>query len=134
MTKYCIQWKNSRGETHSGPELWIRPRTAHFTGDLTQEDIDKIADPRPKTYVEARVLADSMNNSPEFSNTTHKAIIYKGKRRADKPAPKGAIEEFTPVFQLPSAKAGRKRMGPFPLTRYVEITDNRNIYGVRATI
>ena len=116
--KYCIQWKNNRGETHSGPELWTRPRTVHFTGDLTQEDIDKIADPRPKTYVEARVLADSMNNSPEFSNTTHKAIIYKGKKRADRPALKAQLSRSVqrraaaqkgqpmPVFQLPKRAKG----------------------------
>ena len=106
--KYCIQWKNSRGETHSGPALMASPANTTFLYDLLPESLGKIELPRPRLFEEAQALADNMNTSPEFNNTTHKVIIYKGKRRADKPAPKGAIEEFTPVFQLPSAKAGRK--------------------------
>ena len=105
--KYCIQWKNNRGETHTGPELWTH---GDFTLDMVSESLTQIEAPRLKTYAEALELATKMNSSPEFQNQSHKVVIYKGKNRADKPAPKGAIEGFTPVFQLPSVKTGRPRM------------------------
>ncbi|KKN32529.1 hypothetical protein LCGC14_0812940 [marine sediment metagenome] len=103
---YSIQWKNSRGETQTGPELWTH---GDFVLDMVSESLTQIEAPRLKTYQEALELATNMNTSPEFNNTTHKVIIYKGKNRADKPAPTGAIEGFTPVFLLPSAKIGRPR-------------------------
>ena len=106
---YCIQWINSQFETHTGPELWTQPAYSDYRGDF-DTTAPQIEDPRPKTLEEAQAQADNMNTSPEFNNTTHKVIIYKGKRRADKPAPKGAIEEFTPVFLLPSAKIERPRV------------------------
>ncbi len=102
---YCISWINNRFETHTGPELWFN---GDFEQNFTEDTV--IPDPRPKTFEEAQNLATRMNNSPEFHNTTHKVVIYKRKKRADKPAPRGATERFTPVYLLPSAKAGRPRV------------------------
>ncbi|KKM26542.1 hypothetical protein LCGC14_1583790 [marine sediment metagenome] len=108
--KYCIKWKNNRGATHTGPVLMASPANTTFLYDLLPESLGKIELPRPRLFEEAQTLADNMNTSPEFNNQSHTVVIYRGKKRADKPAPKGAIEGFTPVFQLPSVKTGRPRM------------------------
>ena len=76
---YCIQWINSRGQTHTGPELW---KHEHFTGDFTDDIFTnkrtfKTNPGRPKTLEEAQALATNMNSNPEFNNQSHQWLLVK---------------------------------------------------------
>ncbi len=82
---YCIQWTTFRGQTHSGPTLMTQ---SDYLGSL---DVEGLLDssrpmptppePRRKTLEESQALADKMNNSPEFNNQSHKAVLVKRKTR-----------------------------------------------------
>jgi len=75
MTKYCIQWKNSRGEIHHGPALLHRPEERDYTLKLPPENPDwSPGEPTPYSIEEALMLAAQANATVEFHNQSHEAI------------------------------------------------------------
>jgi len=73
--RYCIKWKNSRGEIHQGPALSHKPENIAFTHNLPPENLEWLPDePTPYTIEEALMLAAQANATVEFHNKTHEAI------------------------------------------------------------
>lgn len=71
---YRIQWRNSRGELHHGPELRTHPDWDAYELPLTPEAFLKLDDPRPKTIEEAHELANRMNDAPWTGSNSHKVV------------------------------------------------------------